>query len=149
MNNKGQTLVLFVLILPIIIFIMLLVIDVSNMFITKQELNNINKIVLNYGLDIIEEENIDSKLEELINKNVLNNEHTIRIDNGIIEIDLKRKRNIIRFNEVFIIVIFIIKYSNQLDIYHIQQLLLQSYHFLFQIPFEFAQLEGRSLKQLF
>lgn len=90
MNNKGQTLVLFVLILPIIVFIMLLVIDVSNMFITKQELNNINKIVLNYGLDIIEEENIDSKLEELINKNVLNNEHTIRIDNGIIEVEIKK-----------------------------------------------------------
>ena len=90
MNNKGQTLVLFVLILPIIIFIMLLVIDVSNMFITKQELNNINKIVLNYGLDIIEEENIDRKLEELINKNISVNEHTIRIDNGIIEIDLKK-----------------------------------------------------------
>ena len=90
MNNKGQTLVLFVLILPIIVFIMLLVIDVSNMFITKQELNNINKIVLNYGLDIIEEENIDSKLEELINKNVLNNENTIRIDNGIIEVEIKK-----------------------------------------------------------
>lgn len=90
MNNKGQTLVLFVLILPIIIFIMLLVIDVSNMFITKQELNNINKIVLNYGLDIIEEENIDSKLEELINKNISVNEHTIRIDNGIIEVEIKK-----------------------------------------------------------
>ena len=91
MNNKGQTLVLFVLILPIIIFIMLLVIDVSNMFITKQELNNINKIVLNYGLDIIEEENIDSKLEELINKNISTNEHTIKIDDGTIEIDLKKE----------------------------------------------------------
>ena len=90
MNNKGQTLVLFVLILPIIVFIMLLVIDVSNMFITKQELNNINKIVLNYGIDIIEEENIDSKLEELINKNISVNEHTIRIDNGIIEIEIKK-----------------------------------------------------------
>ena len=90
MNNKGQTLVLFVLMLPIIIFIMLLVIDVSNMFITKQELNNINKIVLNYGLDIIEEENIDSKLEELINKNISVNEHTIRIDNGIIEVEIKK-----------------------------------------------------------
>ena len=61
MNNKGQTLVLFVLILPIIIFIMLLVLDVFNMFITIQELNNKNKIVLNYGLDIIDKENIDSK----------------------------------------------------------------------------------------
>ena len=78
MNNKGQTLVLFVLILPIIVFIMLLVIDVSNMFITKQELNN------------IKEENIDSKLEELINKNISVNEHTIRIDNGIIEIEIKK-----------------------------------------------------------
>ena len=86
MNNKGQTLVLFVLILPIIVFIMLLVIDVSNMFITKQELNNINKIVLNYGLDIIEEENIDSKLEELINKNISVNEHTVKIENGTIKI---------------------------------------------------------------
>lgn len=90
MNNKGQTLVLFVLILPIIIFIMLLVIDVSNMFIAKQELNNINKIVLNYGLDIIEEENIDSKLEELINKNISVNEHTVKIENGTIEINLKK-----------------------------------------------------------
>ena len=90
MNNKGQTLVLFVLILPIIIFIMLLVIDVSNMFITKQELNNINKIVLNYGLDIIEEENIDRKLEELINKNISVNEHTVKIENGTIEINLKK-----------------------------------------------------------
>ena len=91
MNNKGQTLVLFVLILPIIVFIMLLVIDVSNMFITKQELNNINKIVLNYGLDIIEEENIENKLEDMINKNISTNEHTIKIDDGTIEIDLKKE----------------------------------------------------------
>ena len=89
MNNKGQTLVLFVLMLPIIIFIMLLVIDVSNMVITKQELNNINKMVLNYGLDIIEEENIENKLEDMINKNISTNEHTIKIDDGTIEIDLK------------------------------------------------------------
>ena len=102
MNNKGQTLVLFVLILPIIIFIMLLVIDVSNMFITKQELNNINKIVLNYGLDIIEEENIDSKLEELINKNISVNEHTIRIDNGIIEIEIKKNiQGIVTKNKIY------------------------------------------------
>ena len=91
MNNKGQTLVLFVLMLPIIIFIMLLVIDVSNMVITKQELNNINKMVLNYGLDIIEEENIENKLEDMINKNISTNEHTIKIDDGKIEIDLKKE----------------------------------------------------------
>lgn len=90
MNNKGQTLVLFVLMLPIIIFIMLLVIDVSNMVITKQELNNINKMVLNYGLDIIEEENIENKLEDMINKNISTNEHTIKIDNGIIEVEIKK-----------------------------------------------------------
>ena len=91
MNNKGQTLVLFVLMLPIIIFIMLLGIDVSNMVITKQELNNINKMVLNYGLDIIEEENIENKLEDMINKNISTNEHTIKIDDGTIEIDLKKE----------------------------------------------------------
>ena len=91
MNNKGQTLVLFVLMLPIIIFIMLLVIDVSNMVITKQELNNINKMVLNYGLDIIEEENIENKLEDINKKNISTNEHTIKIDDGTIEIDLKKE----------------------------------------------------------
>ena len=51
LNNKGQSLVLFIIILPILIFILILVIDVGKIIVLKQELNNISEFVLDYGLD--------------------------------------------------------------------------------------------------
>ena len=47
MNNKGQSLVLFILILPILLGIMVLVIDVGNAIYTKNKINNITIIKLN------------------------------------------------------------------------------------------------------
>ena len=44
LNNKGQSLVLFIVIIPIIIGIMVMVIDIGNVIYEKQELDNINKI---------------------------------------------------------------------------------------------------------
>ena len=43
LNNKGQSLVMFVLILPLLLFIMVLVIDIGNIILSKQELDDINK----------------------------------------------------------------------------------------------------------
>ena len=72
LNNKGQSLVLFVVIIPILLFILILVIDIGKAINLKQELNNINKIVLNYGLDKIDEDNLEVELKELVKLN--NNE---------------------------------------------------------------------------
>ena len=70
LNNKGQSLVLFIIIIPIILGIMAIVIDIGNIIYENQELDNINRIVLDYGLDSITDRNIIDNMKNLayINK---------------------------------------------------------------------------------
>lgn len=70
LNNKGQSLVLFIIIIPIILGIMAIVIDIGNVIYENQELDNINRIVLDYGLDSITDRNIIDNMKNLayINK---------------------------------------------------------------------------------
>ena len=81
MNNRGQSLVTFVLIIPILFLIFLMVYNIGNMILLKNELNDINHIVIDYGLNNIEEEDIIIKMEELVKKNKNN------IDNISINIE--------------------------------------------------------------
>ena len=69
MNNKGQSLVTFVLLIPIIILILFMVYDIGSMVLLKIELNNINYLTIDYGVDKIDEINIQDKLRDMINKN--------------------------------------------------------------------------------
>lgn len=69
LNNKGQSLILFVLIFPILLLILVLVIDIGRVIVRKQELDNINKIALNYGLDKINEFNLEDIVLDIINLN--------------------------------------------------------------------------------
>lgn len=77
LNNKGQSLVLFVVIIPILLFILILVIDIGKAINLKQELNNINKIVLDYGLDNLDQDNLEEEMTELVK---LNNNEIDKID---------------------------------------------------------------------
>ena len=70
LNNKGQCLVMFVVVLPILLLIMILVIDVGNVIMQKQELDNVNYITIEYGLDNIGEVDHEKKLVEMVNKNI-------------------------------------------------------------------------------
>ena len=81
LNNKGQSLVLFVIVLPILLLIVILVIDIGKALVLKQELKNISNIVLDYGLDNLDKEEIKFELVNLVELN--NNE----IDNVNINID--------------------------------------------------------------
>ena len=69
LNNKGQTLALFVIVLPVLLLILILVIDFGKIMTLKQELTNISNIVLDYGLDNLDKENLDIELVELIKLN--------------------------------------------------------------------------------
>lgn len=69
MNNRGQSLVTFVLIVPIIFLIFLMVYDIGSMVLLKNELDNINYMAIDYGLEHLSDDDIDSKLQELIIKN--------------------------------------------------------------------------------
>ena len=69
LNNKGQSLVLFIVVLPILLFILVLVIDIGRVIVLKQELDNINKIVLDYGLDNLDKEDYNNEMIKLIKLN--------------------------------------------------------------------------------
>jgi hypothetical protein len=85
MNNRGQSLVLFVVILPVLLLLLVLIVDVGKLIILKLELNNISEIVLDYGLDNLEDENLYSEMTKLVkmNKNDIDNVNIDIIDNKI------------------------------------------------------------------
>ena len=65
LNNKGQSLVMFILIIPILLGIMVLVIDIGNVIYYKNDIDNINKIVIDYGLSHIDDDNVLNDMREL------------------------------------------------------------------------------------
>lgn len=70
MNNKGQTLVMFVLVLPILFIILTLVIDLGFLYIEKRNVSNNVVDAVEYYLENMEDININSKAQELLNKNI-------------------------------------------------------------------------------
>lgn len=68
LNNKGQTLVMFIILLPILLLILTLVYDVGNAIYEKDRLSNTNYIVVEYALDNINDISED-ELVDFINKN--------------------------------------------------------------------------------
>lgn len=90
MNNKGQTLVIFVLLLPLFLLLFAYVVDTSILFYEKNRLDDINKMVIDYKMYHIEAN------EEKMNTYILKNDKEIRIekinmDDEKIEIYLSKK----------------------------------------------------------
>lgn len=71
LNNKGQSLVMFILIIPILLLVMVMVIDIGNVMYYKRSVDNINKIVIDYGLDNIDS---DTVVKDMIELGSANNE---------------------------------------------------------------------------
>lgn len=88
LNNKGQSLVMFIVIIPILIFILTLIYDIGSAVYDKNNLSNTNYMVIDYGLDNIDTIT-ENELIELIRKNSSNiNRIDISIDDGVIDIIL-------------------------------------------------------------
>ena len=69
MNNRGQSLALLIMIFPIVFLLLTAVYDIGNMTLTKNELDSINYLAIEYGLDHLEDEDINDKINKLIIKN--------------------------------------------------------------------------------
>ncbi len=69
MNNKGQSLITFILFLPILLLILYMVYTFGRMATIKSNLDGINYLAINYGLDIIDDASAKEKVEEFILKN--------------------------------------------------------------------------------
>lgn len=94
MNNRGQSLVAFVLIVPVIFLLILMVYDIGSMVLLKKELDDINYLTLDYAINHMYDQDIYDKLNEIINKNKTDVEEVnIQIDNDKVFITLKDKIN--------------------------------------------------------
>lgn len=69
LNNRGQTLVLFVMLLPIMLLVMVLVFDIGKSIVEKQKLNNISFMIVSYGIEHSKDDNIEDTLKELVTLN--------------------------------------------------------------------------------
>lgn len=91
MNNKGQVLVCFVLLIPIIFIMLFLVINLGLFSIEKRKMSNTIKSSITYGLRHIDEENIEGTLKELVKKNIDEIEElTVLVDNDYISIKISK-----------------------------------------------------------
>lgn len=81
MNNKGQSLILFVLLVPVLFLVILMVYDIGTMVLLKNELDNINYLALDYGIDRIDDAFLNDKLKALIIKNKMD----VNVDINIAE----------------------------------------------------------------
>lgn len=91
LNNKGQSLVMFILIIPIILMILSMIYDIGNALYEKETLNNINYMTIDYGLDNMDKIT-ESDLIELILKNTNNLEKVdVKIENNTINITISKR----------------------------------------------------------
>lgn len=72
MNNKGQSLVVFVIILPIILIMLTAIIDLGFLYIEKRDISNTLYDSVEYYLNNIEDIDVDIKVREILNKNISN-----------------------------------------------------------------------------
>ena len=70
MNNKGQTLVTFIIILPILLIILALVIDLGFLYMEKRNIDNNVYDSVEYYLNNISDKKIEEKTKKMLNKNI-------------------------------------------------------------------------------
>ena len=84
MNNKGQTLVLFVFLIPIILLIFLFIIDYGIVSYNKSRAITNIKDAITYALKHKDSNTLENDIKQLLNKNIDNiNKLDIKIDDNI------------------------------------------------------------------
>lgn len=94
LNNQGQVLVCFVILLPVLLLVIALIVNLGMYGIEKRKIVNTVKDTLRYGLNHIDENNISSTMKELIIQNIddMNaDEIHINVDNSYIKIRVTKK----------------------------------------------------------
>ncbi len=93
MTNKGQSLVIFVLLIPIIFILITLVWELGNLSFVESKYESEIKEAIAYGLRH-ENENLKEKVTELLDSNI-EGEKDIEVSDGKIKIHVKKQYNTI------------------------------------------------------
>lgn len=90
MDSKGQTLVIFVLILPILLLLFALIWEVGNLGLTTNKYETEIKDTIEYGLNHLDDENLEDILTNLLKAN-LEGDINVEINNQVIKVNVKQK----------------------------------------------------------
>ena len=82
MNNKGQVLVAFILMIPIILLMCVAITDVGLMNIESRRVNNTVRNSVKYGINNLDKTNIKDTMKSLIMDNLKN------VDSVSIDVDI-------------------------------------------------------------
>ena len=86
LNNKGQSLVMFIVIIPILIIILAFVYDIGTAIYEKNSLSNTNYMVIDYGLSNIDKVTEDDLIDLILKNSKGVNNVSVIIDDKIINI---------------------------------------------------------------
>lgn len=107
MNKKGQTLVAFIVLLPLLLIFMAIIIDVSYCYKEKTKLENVTENILKNNFKDKDNELIISKIKDLYKKNDIDNKNVkVVVNDNLLLID-----NSYKINSIFGAVIGIKKYD--------------------------------------
>ena len=92
MNNKGQVLVLFVILLPIILLLLIMTIEVGDIYLDKQKTKNTIKEIIR---DNLKQEPNQERIDTLIMQNIKDiEEKNIFISDDEIRINIKQNKKL-------------------------------------------------------
>ena len=95
LNKKGQVLIAFVLLLPVMFMLAGLIIDCGYLYIEKRNIDNNIKDAIEYGLKNIEEDSpvLEQKIKNQLNINISDIKNiNIKINSKAIEIELQKSK---------------------------------------------------------
>lgn len=91
MNRKGQVLIFFVILIPLLLAIVAFAVDIGHSYYQSNKLHSINRMVLKYGLDHIEDSDVRAKMIDLLYKNDRKiDSYELTIDGNKITLETKK-----------------------------------------------------------
>lgn len=91
MNNKGQTLVTFIILIPLVFLLLGLIYDIGVLVVEKKKIENSIKEIMEYSLNNIDDSSLSDKINFNLKKNLKDINITTSINNNIIKINIKKE----------------------------------------------------------
>ena len=92
MNNKGQVLVLFILLIPVFLMLFAFVIDLGLLYTEDKKIESSINETIEYGLQHISDNTIEEKIISLLNSNIKEISKTeTKVEDGYIYINVEKQ----------------------------------------------------------
>ena len=102
MNNRGQTLALFIIILPVLMFLFICFYQTGINKIEDKRLKESIEESIEFGLDNLEREDVDIVIKEMIistNKDIKEEDIEVYISDTKVNVIVNKKYSIVFFND--------------------------------------------------